>query len=170
MLTFRCTQKLLSTLKVTAPADPPPSTTELGDWYGNTLFVGHLRLVIFISESTMLPVVITLRESRTLVPRFRSALAEVLQVLRLPTGIIEREVDAQGSAAFGRTANRRVVGVMNELAFHAKAALDFGSCGSPLELSLRLGGVLIGPVKYIHPADEAVRRLTGSSGDGRRAI
>src|SRR6266849_7469921 len=41
MLTLRCTHKLLTRLKTKPSPTPPASTTKLGDWYANTLNVGH---------------------------------------------------------------------------------------------------------------------------------
>jgi hypothetical protein len=134
----------------------PHSTTQLGDWYGNTLFVGRLRLVIFISETTMLPVVITLRDSKTIVPRFQRALGEVLEALQMPQSVVRPEVDIDGGFVFGPTANRSVVGVLTELGFMAEVELYSGKCDSLLDLSLRLSGIPIGPLKHVFP-DEAVR-------------
>ncbi len=106
----------------------------------------------------MLPVVVTLRESKTIVPRFQAALSEVLAELQMPPSLVSQEVDADGGFVFGPTANRSVVGVLNELGFLAGVHIESDSCGSLLELSLRLSGVPIGPLKHVFP-DEAVRML-----------
>jgi len=156
VLAFRCTQKLRSSLKVTGPPELPHSSTQLGDWYGNTLFVGRFRYVIFISETTMLPVVVALRESKTIVPRFQVALSEVLEKLQMPPSVVRQEIDADGGFVFGPTASRSVVGVLTDLGFLAGVHIESGQCGSLLELSLRLSGVPIGPLKHVFP-DEAVR-------------
>ena len=135
----------------------------MGDWYGNTLSVGRFRLVIFIGETSMLPVVVTLRELKTIVPRFQAALSEVLEALQVPQSIVRQEIDVAGGFAFGPTASRSVVGVLNELGLLAGAHIEAGKCGSLLELSPRLSGVPIGPLKQVFP-DEAVRmRLTPSA-------
>jgi Domain of unknown function (DUF6933) len=168
VLVFRCTQKLRKRINVRGPIDLPKSSTQLGDWYGNTLFVGRLRLVLFISEKTMLPVVVTLRESKTLVPRFQKALCQVLEALHMPQAIVLQEIDLDGGWAFGPTASRRVVGVLTELAFQAEAQLYSDKCGSPLELALQLSGVPIGGLEDIVPCD-AVRMLLAPTAP-KRAI
>jgi hypothetical protein len=140
----------------------------LGDWYGNTLFVRRLRLVLLISESTMLPVVLPLRESKTLAPRFRRALYEVLEALQMPPAVIRQEVDLFGGNAFGPTASRRVVGVLTELGFHAEVELSFGKCRNPLELSLKLSGIPIGGLEHHLPCDAVRMRLAPSA--PRRAL
>jgi hypothetical protein len=156
VLVFRCTQKLRTRLKVPTVSDLPHSTTQLSDWYGNILFVGRVPLVLFISETTMLPVVITLRESKTIVPRFQVALSAVLEKLQMPPSAVRQEVDANGGFVFGPTASRSTVGVLNDLGFLAGVHIESGECGNLLELSLRLSGVPIGPLKHVFP-DEAVR-------------
>ncbi len=158
MLVFRCTQRLLKRLKVGGPFDLPRSSTQLGDWYGNTVFIGRVPLIIFVSETTMLPVVVPLRESRTLVPRFQNALCEILEALKMPQPVIRREFDLDGGSAFGPTASRRVVGVVNELAYQAEATVHSGRCVNPLDLALRLSGVPIGGLEHIVPC-EAARML-----------
>ncbi len=168
MLVFRCTQKLRKHLKVAVAAELPRSTTQLGDWYANTLFVGRLRLVLLISESTMLPVVLPLRESKTLVPRFQKALYELLEALHMPPAVIRQEVDLIGGWAFGPTASRRVVGVLMELGFQAEAELSYGRCRTPLELSLKLTGVPIGGLQHHFPCDAARMLLAPSA--PKRAI
>ena len=168
MLVFRCTQKLLKRLKVPGPIDLPRSSTQLGDWYANTVFVGRLRLVLFISETTMLPVVVTLRESNTLVPRFQLALCEVLEALKMPEPIVRQEIDVDGGFAFGPTASRRVVGVLTELVFMAEVHLRSGKFGSPLDLSLKLSGVPIGRLEHDFPCDAVRMRLAPSA--PKRAI
>ncbi len=56
MLTIRCTRKLLERLDVEASSVPLHPTNHLGDWYANLLFTGRARLIICISERTLLPV------------------------------------------------------------------------------------------------------------------
>jgi hypothetical protein len=135
------------------------SSTQLGDWYGNTVFVGRLRLVIFISEHTMLPVVIPLRESKTIATRFQRALGDVLEALRMPPSVVRQEMDIGGEVAFGPTASRRVVGVLTELAFQAEVHLRSGNYANLLELSLKLSGVPIGGLEPAFPLDAVRMRL-----------
>ena len=69
-----------------------------------------------------------------------------------------QETDIDGGFVFGPTANRSVVGVLNELGFLAKVELYSGKCSTLLDLSLRLSDTPIGPLKHVFP-DEAVRLL-----------
>ena len=56
MLTIRCTRKLLERLDVEASSVPLHPTNRLGDWYADLLFTGRARLIICVSERTLLPV------------------------------------------------------------------------------------------------------------------
>ncbi|GEM_PF-2377023 len=58
MFTLRCTKKLLTRLKVKPDPRPPPPTTKLGDWCADVLNMGRERLVLCVSELTLLPVIV----------------------------------------------------------------------------------------------------------------
>lgn len=58
MFTLCCTKKLLDRIRVKPDPRPPPSTTKLGDWYAATLNLERERLVLCVSELTLLPVVV----------------------------------------------------------------------------------------------------------------
>ena len=86
MFTLRCTKKLLTRLRVKPELRPPPSTTKLGDWYADTLDLGHERLVLCVSELTLLPVVVPANGAATdLDAKLARGLRETLGALRVPT-------------------------------------------------------------------------------------
>jgi hypothetical protein len=63
MLVLRCTQKLLK--RIGEPvADPPQSTTILGDWFAEPLAIGHQRMVLLASEHSRLPILMPARDVR----------------------------------------------------------------------------------------------------------
>ena len=41
MIVLRCTARLQERLKLPKLAEPGPSTTALGDWYGNVFHIGR---------------------------------------------------------------------------------------------------------------------------------
>jgi hypothetical protein len=117
------------------------------------------RLVLFVSEATFLPVVIPLEGPRTLVPRFRTALRHMLQALGVAAAVIKQEIDPGGEVAIAPTASRKILGVMNDLAFLAKWELEHRPPADLLQLSLALGQVPSGPLKYVHPAEATRQHL-----------
>ena len=161
MLTFRCTQRVLRRLGIEAIADAPMSTTRLGDWYTNLLLVQRHRLLIFVSEPTLLSVFIPVNELSTLIPRFRRGLAEVLQALGAPTRAIEAEISDMETVAFAATVNRSVLGSMNDLIFQAKWELKGNPQQTLLELGLKLSQILCKPLGYRLPQEAAMARLAG---------
>jgi hypothetical protein len=116
----------------TSPIDP---TTRLGDWYANLLHIGRLQLVLGVSERTLLPVVVPAAPISSLVPRLRLRLAHVLGALGIAKEDIAREDAAMENVAYGKTANRQVIGIMVDFA----KALEFYVDDMPslLEVSLR---------------------------------
>ncbi len=52
-------------------ADSVRPTTCLGDWYANLLFTERLRLVICISERSLLPVFVAAKDPASFVPGFK---------------------------------------------------------------------------------------------------
>ena len=86
----------------------------LGDWYATLVYDGREQLVLCLSERSLLPVMIPAREARTLVPRFRDALAELLVLLGVPTTEIERELAEMVDVRIGRTASRTILGSMSD--------------------------------------------------------
>lgn len=114
MFTLRCTRKLLERLRASPGVALEPSTTRLGDWYATLVYERTEQLVLCVSERSLLPVLPPAKEARTLVPRFRNALAEFLACLGVPPAEIERERAEMADVRISRTASRQILGSMND--------------------------------------------------------
>ncbi|MGQ3053088.1 MAG: DUF6933 domain-containing protein [Roseateles sp.] len=123
MFVLRCTQKLLTRLNCTPDSEPPLTDTALGDWYANLIRVGRIQVVLAVSERSLLPVVVPARDGRALVQRLREALAPMLFAIGVPPDDVTAECGAMQRWAVGKTANRRVLGSLNDLAFQLEAGL-----------------------------------------------
>lgn len=123
MFVLRCTQKLLTRLHAVPVANSARTDTVLGDWYANLIRVGRLQLVLAVSERTLLPVLVPARDGRTLLPRLVDALEPVLLAIGIAAEDVAAERCTMQSALLGKTANRRVLGSMNDLAFQVEGAL-----------------------------------------------
>jgi hypothetical protein len=156
VFTLRCTGKLLKRLHATPGVDLEEPTTRLGDWYATLVYEGYEQLVLCVSERSLLPVVIPAREARTLVPRFRDALSELLVLLGVPTTEIERELAAMVDVRIGRTASRQILGSMNDFL----RMLSYRRPGtSLLEESRKLAEAPCGPLGMRSPDDVAPELL-----------
>lgn len=120
MVVLRCTRKLLVRLKRTEARADLPSTTRLGDWYGNILQIGHRQQLLFISERSRLPVVIAIRASKRLEMIFPDAVCAVLVAVGIADECIAEERSRMSEIGFGPTMNRSLLGTLNDFAFMAQ--------------------------------------------------
>ena len=98
--------------RTAAPDDV--STTALGAWYA-TLLRWRRPVALLVNEPTLLPLLMPLAPTRTLLARIPGAVTELLAAHRLPAPFIDAERAAMAEVRLAPTANRSVVGVLNEL-------------------------------------------------------
>jgi hypothetical protein len=120
---LRCTQKLLDRLHAKFDAEPARADTVLGDWYANLVRVGRVQVVLGVSDRSLLPVVVPAKEGRFLVQRLGEALELTLNAIGVPADDVIAERGAMQRWAVGKTANRRVLGSLNDLAFQLEGGL-----------------------------------------------
>ena len=120
---LRCTHKLLDRLNSTPDPESAPPDTVLGDWYANLIRIGRIQVVLAVSERSLLPVVVPARDSRALVQRLCEALEPMLISIGVPADEATAERGAMQHWAVGKTANRRVLGSLNDLAFQLQVGL-----------------------------------------------
>jgi hypothetical protein len=149
MFTIRCTQKLLARLGSAPVTIITTPDTVLGDWYANLIRVGRMQVVLAVSERTLFPLVVPAKASRTLVPRLIEALGEQLLSIGVPQEDVQAELQAMQSSAIAKTANRRVLGSLNDLAFQLETGIRHSPDRSLFELSLWLAKT---PFAYIEHA------------------
>jgi len=163
MLVFRCTQRVITRFGLVPSETSPASSGLLGDWYANLLNVGRSRFVLCVSERTLLPVLMPARND--LFPSaFPSFLQPVLESLSLDSMRIEYELTLASEVTFARSRSRRVLGVMNDFAFHAGYLLSEAAPRlGPVEAALDLARMPSKPIGYDTP-ERVVRALfKGSS-------
>jgi hypothetical protein len=93
VVTIRFTRKLLKYLQAKALHSEVAPTTVLGDWYANLLFTRHLRLVICVSERSLLPVFVEAKNRTTFADRLREAVRSVMESIGVTRGLIEDELN-----------------------------------------------------------------------------
>lgn len=153
--TVRATRKLLQRLGPTTP-DPPASTSLLGDWYATYLPWRPRQIALLINERTLLPLLMPLAPARTLLQRFPDHLAELLNAHHTPPQVTAAEVVAARHTNLATTANRSLVGSLNEFAFLAEHHHDRAEPLDLLGLSLKLSRVPCGPLfkRHVSPDRE----------------
>src|SRR5580698_5713357 len=102
MVTVRCTQKLLKYLRTGTDlrhTDLP--TTRLGDWYANLLFARHQRLIICVSERSLLPVIVAAKDSSSFSSWFREGVRSVLWTIGVSTDALNHELQEMVDVSIG---------------------------------------------------------------------
>lgn len=111
----RFSRRLARRLTLTPGAESVDATNKLGDWYANTLNVGHRRLVFCVSEKSLLSVVLPALDLWQLASRLPQAVRLLLARLGVPVEIAETEVGSMLPISIGLTRNRSIVGSMVDL-------------------------------------------------------
>lgn len=160
-----CTKKLLDRTKHPIGLVPPVQTTALGNWYATALF-WKPQLALLVNEQTLLPVLMPLAPATSLAERFPSQLATVLAAHGVDQAFIAAELAQMTEARYAKTANRSVVGVMNQFAFQAEVYREYLETDALLMLSLRLAETPCSPLykRAITPE----RELKTVVGNGHR--
>jgi len=160
MVTMRCTQKLLKYLRTGTDfrkTDLP--TTRLGDWYANLLFTRHQRLIICVSERSLLPVIVAAKDPSSFSSRFREGVRSVLWMLGVPADALDRELLEMARVTIGRTANRSVLGSLNELALGAHYALLQQPEMDLLTLAMEVAETPCSALEYASPKEATLALL-----------
>jgi len=162
VFTFRCARRLIDKLQASVVVDPPQPTTILGDWYGNVLFSAYHRLIVFVSERSLLPVIMPLREGKELLPNFRSRLSELLLHLGVSENAVSLELAEMRQASIAKTANPSLLGTMNDFIKNAKVYVQLHDDFDLLDLELWLAETPCGPIVYRYPNKLAPQLLAES--------
>ncbi len=151
MFTVRVTAKLLKNLKIKANESPQLSTCVLGDWYCNIAVIKRKSLLICMSEKTLFPILLPARDLAAFPSQLGIALQEDLKKLQIAQDKIEAELSAMQEWTFAKTANRRVLGSMNDFLRMLEFMLDSGETLD--ELSWRLGDAPCSPLGMSTPIE-----------------
>ncbi len=126
-----------------------PSTTALGDWYAN-LLAWRRPHVILVNARTLFPVITPLPPVKGLAERLPDAIGDALLALGVSQEFVDAEREQMSEVRIAPTADRSVVGMMNEFAFLADVRRDSGPSGFDDidlgELSRDLAHVPCGPL------------------------
>lgn len=158
MITLHCTQKLLEHLKIEPEETEEPATGALGDWYANLISTVAGDLILLVNERTLLSVAVPVENTQSLLPVFRLRVLNLLAMIHIPLGIIEREVMNLNQIRFGKTLNRSVIGSMNMLtwSYQAKAKSVKGDIGISLsDFELEMSEMICDQLGNQVPADVA---------------
>ena len=128
MYTLRCTRKLLKRTDETPSSEAVVSTTVLGDWYANLLYLRPQQLVLAMNERTLMCALVPAAPAATVAERLRIEVGGLLTDIGVPETKVEVEFAAMEHVTIGTTASRAVLGCMND-AVHQLGAYPRGARG-----------------------------------------
>ena len=157
---MRATKKLLDRLGPPTLGEGEQSTALLGQWYA-TAVPWRPQVALFVNEPTLLPVLMPLAPTTTLLARFPRHVAVVLAEHEAPRGAIDQELQHLREYRLAKTANRSVVGVMNEFTYLAGIHRAGAKEPDLLGLSMRLAATPCSPLypRHISPDRELAALL-----------
>lgn len=144
MYALHATRKLRDRAKQPIVAALSEPTTWLGNWYGTVLF-WRPQLALLVNEQTLFPVLMPLAPAATLLDRFPDAFGETVATVGADPVFIAAELAEMGEGQWARTANRSVIGVMNEFSFLANQWRQ-SRLSDPMEVALWLAETPCGPL------------------------
>ncbi|HEY2090160.1 MAG TPA: hypothetical protein VGH54_29580 [Mycobacterium sp.] len=164
MLIVRATKKLLDRIGPPNLDEGEQPTTLLGHWYATALF-WKPQVALFVNEPTLLPVLMPFAPAATLLARFPQQVATVLGAHGTPETIIRAELQQMHDHRLAKTANRSVVGIMNDFTRLAETYRADTPAPDLLSLAIRLATTPCGPLysKHVSPdreLDALVRSIT----------
>jgi len=163
VLTIRCTRKLLERLNVEISPSLSSPTNRLGDWYAKLLFTRRARLIICISERSLLPVFVKATDPSSFIPRFQEAVRSVLGLIGAASSSLDNEAREMAQVTIGTTASRRVLGSLNDLASLARFTIEGHPAIDLATLAIELANTPCGPLKYETPKSVSLALLRSMS-------
>ena len=118
MFVVHGTKKFLERVHGAAPPplDAQPATNILGAWYATMLF-WQPQVALFVNDPTRRPLFVPLAPAATVIQPMTQTASAVFTALGLGEEFITREVTEMGSHQLTKTANRTVLGSMNDFAY-----------------------------------------------------
>jgi uncharacterized protein DUF6933 len=160
VLIVRATRKLLDRIGPPNLGEGEQSTTVMGQWYATAMF-WKPQVALFVNEPTLLPVLVRLAPAATLLARFPQQAAAALAAHGTPQAVIDEELRQMRDGRLAKTANRRVVGIMNEFTYLAGAYRGDTPAPDLLALAVRVAATPCGPLyrKHVSPDRELAALL-----------
>lgn len=139
----------------------------LGDWYANLCETRPRRIVLCLNERSLLAVLVEFDETPFLVRAIGRSIADLLGRIGVPEDSIRLERAAIANMQLGPTANRRVVGCLNEAAFALSHEFDAMHPRYFREHEDYLSRFIYSPTGY-QPPHELARELFQAARPGSR--
>jgi phosphoribosyl-ATP pyrophosphohydrolase len=168
MQILRCTAKLQKEmgLKKSDLSDQKFASKILGQWHSNLIYINRKKCVLFVNDDTLFNFIVAdLRRNqiKNLADVFRLNLSCVLHSEGIKTKIVDKILDEYSEIAFAKSDSRKVLGNLNDLAFHYEYFIKEAGGVHSYEVPSIIKNLNRMPMKrekrFFHPADEIKSRL-----------
>jgi hypothetical protein len=134
-------------------------TTALGDWYVNFIHMRRHRLVHFLSDRSLLSVLVPVKTLKTVLDRHVVELGELLYSMGLDASVVRAELAAMNNRSVAKTNSSSILGSMRDLSLNARWILEHTPTLSLTQVSLELSRVPCGPLGMAMPEEAAIELL-----------
>ncbi len=146
-----------------------PDDSILGSWHANLIFIDRKKCILFVNDKTLFNFLIPdlPRELiQNISPIFVQFLTATLVEEDFPRWFIDKVLGKNEKLSFGNTNSKKILGVMNDLAFHYEfRILEAGGVHSPYVPSIisKLNRMPMGPLKYAYSVDTLRAELNSAT-------
>jgi len=162
---LHCTQKLLKELGSPALQTPTQTNNGLGNWYANLLVIDRRKCILFTNEKTLYSFLLPNAKKENLTNIAEEFLLNLnlnLQAEGFPIEVITKVMQEYSDIGFAKTANKHILGSMNEFTFQYKDIIMNRYARieqvKALELNKEINRTIMGGINYLKPV-EALREL-----------
>jgi hypothetical protein len=159
MYTARCTPRVLEALHLPGAERAEDPSAALGDWYVDFIQTRRHRLVHFVSDRSLLSVVVSVKTLSTALDRHVSSLGSLLEALGVNLAVVEAEMVEMAQRELANTNSQIVLASIHDLATNARSMLERTPLITPAELSLQLCQVPFELLGMRAPAEAAMALL-----------
>jgi len=168
MIMLRCTARAAKTLGVTPLDSDSGGTSPLGDWYVNLVPTFAGGIFLFVNEQSLLAVVVP-RGTPNLLQVFVARVANLLSMIGVANERIEIEIEHFRDVRVAKTISKRVLGVMNDIAWRCQIEAERTATGEKVSLSdleLSLADIPQATLEFRRPMRVALELLQSSASFG----
>jgi len=161
MYTARCTPRVLEALHLSEAENDLIPSTALGDWYVDFIQTRKHRLVHFVSDRSLLSIVVPVRTLKTALARHVPSLRDLLAAMGVNQRMIDLEVAEMEQQAVAHAQSEMLLAPMRDLALHARHLLEGTPDMSLAQVSWELSQVPCARLDMRVPAEAAIALLVG---------
>jgi hypothetical protein len=152
---IRITSKLAKKLNIPLSLIEAGNEPSINEWYGNLFTFHRTQYILLTNEKTLFSFVLPgkgISNNNLLLKKMSAQLKEMLEDYKLNSVWEKNFITEFSKITFSKTFNRRVLGTMNELIFHATILLEKEEI-SLHDLSFELNTLIYSLISYKKPIE-----------------